>query len=75
MEPKDIKAVRELINSYLKQFHLAPVMDEEEFANEVTGLCEPSASQQAGSRGQGENRAQPQAAGIKWAQLKAPPFM
>lgn len=48
---------------------------EEEFANEVTGLCEPSASQQAGSRGQGENRAQPQAAGIKWAQLKAPPFM
>ncbi|KFO25651.1 Glycylpeptide N-tetradecanoyltransferase 2 [Fukomys damarensis] len=30
MEPKDIKAVRELINIYLKQFHLAPVMDEEE---------------------------------------------
>ena len=29
MEPRDIKAVRELTNSYLKQFHLAPVMDEE----------------------------------------------
>ncbi|KAM4812217.1 glycylpeptide N-tetradecanoyltransferase 2 isoform X4 [Urocitellus parryii] len=33
MEPKDIKAVRELINTYLKQFHLAPVMDEEEVAH------------------------------------------
>ncbi|KAM6216202.1 glycylpeptide N-tetradecanoyltransferase 2 [Rhynchocyon petersi] len=33
MEPKDIKAVQELINSYLKQFHLAPVMDEEEVAH------------------------------------------
>ncbi|XP_051061847.1 glycylpeptide N-tetradecanoyltransferase 2 isoform X3 [Phodopus roborovskii] len=33
MEPKDIKAVRELINNYLKQFHLAPVMDEEEVAH------------------------------------------
>ncbi|XP_037702571.1 glycylpeptide N-tetradecanoyltransferase 2 isoform X2 [Choloepus didactylus] len=33
MEPKDIKAVRELINSYLKQFHLAPVMDEAEVAH------------------------------------------
>lgn len=33
MEPKDVKAVRELINSYLKQFHLAPVMDEEEVAH------------------------------------------
>ncbi|XP_050659252.1 glycylpeptide N-tetradecanoyltransferase 2 isoform X1 [Macaca thibetana thibetana] len=33
MEPKDIKSVRELINTYLKQFHLAPVMDEEEVAH------------------------------------------
>ncbi|EHB17663.1 Glycylpeptide N-tetradecanoyltransferase 2 [Heterocephalus glaber] len=33
MEPKDIKAVQELINSYLKQFHLAPVMDEEVVAH------------------------------------------
>uniref|UniRef100_A0A8C6R8Y4 Glycylpeptide N-tetradecanoyltransferase n=1 Tax=Nannospalax galili TaxID=1026970 RepID=A0A8C6R8Y4_NANGA len=33
MEPKDIKAVRELINNYLKRFHLAPVMDEEEVAH------------------------------------------
>ncbi|GAB1285921.1 glycylpeptide N-tetradecanoyltransferase 2 isoform X2 [Apodemus sylvaticus] len=33
MEPKDIKAVRELINIYLKQFHLAPVMDDEEVAH------------------------------------------
>ncbi|KAJ8788736.1 hypothetical protein J1605_005032 [Eschrichtius robustus] len=33
MEPRDIKAVQELTNSYLKQFHLAPVMDEEEVAH------------------------------------------
>ncbi|KAM5235407.1 glycylpeptide N-tetradecanoyltransferase 2 [Ctenodactylus gundi] len=33
MEPRDTKAVQELINSYLKQFHLAPVMDEEEVAH------------------------------------------
>ncbi|XP_069846523.1 glycylpeptide N-tetradecanoyltransferase 2 isoform X3 [Dipodomys merriami] len=33
MEPKDIKAVQGLINRYLKQFHLAPVMDEEEVAH------------------------------------------
>ncbi|XP_031795791.1 glycylpeptide N-tetradecanoyltransferase 2 isoform X4 [Sarcophilus harrisii] len=33
MEPKDIKAVKELINNYLKQFHLAPVMNEEEVAH------------------------------------------
>nr|XP_042712639.1 glycylpeptide N-tetradecanoyltransferase 2 isoform X2 [Chrysemys picta bellii] len=33
MEQKDIKAVQELINSYLKQFNLAPVMDEEEVAH------------------------------------------
>ncbi|XP_061443747.1 glycylpeptide N-tetradecanoyltransferase 2 isoform X3 [Rhineura floridana] len=33
MERKDIKAVQELINNYLKQFHLAPVMDEEEVAH------------------------------------------
>ncbi|XP_031214081.1 glycylpeptide N-tetradecanoyltransferase 2 isoform X2 [Mastomys coucha] len=33
MEPKDIKGVRELINIYLKQFHLAPVMDDEEVAH------------------------------------------
>uniref|UniRef100_A0A8C5KWU4 Glycylpeptide N-tetradecanoyltransferase n=1 Tax=Jaculus jaculus TaxID=51337 RepID=A0A8C5KWU4_JACJA len=33
MEPKDVKAVQELINSYLKKFHLAPVMDEEEVAH------------------------------------------
>ncbi|XP_023488019.2 glycylpeptide N-tetradecanoyltransferase 2 isoform X1 [Equus przewalskii] len=33
MEPRDIKAVRELTNTYLKQFHLAPVMDEEEVAH------------------------------------------
>uniref|UniRef100_A0A2K5PRB6 Glycylpeptide N-tetradecanoyltransferase n=1 Tax=Cebus imitator TaxID=2715852 RepID=A0A2K5PRB6_CEBIM len=33
MEPKDIKSVRELTNTYLKQFHLAPVMDEEEVAH------------------------------------------
>lgn len=33
MEPKDIKAVRELINIYLKQFHLAPVMDDAEVAH------------------------------------------
>ncbi|XP_019518956.1 PREDICTED: glycylpeptide N-tetradecanoyltransferase 2 [Hipposideros armiger] len=33
MEPRDIKAVRELTNSYLKRFHLAPVMDEEEVAH------------------------------------------
>ncbi|XP_054948414.1 glycylpeptide N-tetradecanoyltransferase 2 isoform X8 [Pan paniscus] len=33
MEPKDIKSVRELINTYLKQFHLAPVMNEEEVAH------------------------------------------
>lgn len=32
MEPRDIKAVQELTNTYLKQFHLAPVMDEEEVA-------------------------------------------
>lgn len=33
MEPRDVKAIRELANSYLKQFHLAPVMDEEEVAH------------------------------------------
>uniref|UniRef100_A0A8C6XRH5 Glycylpeptide N-tetradecanoyltransferase n=1 Tax=Naja naja TaxID=35670 RepID=A0A8C6XRH5_NAJNA len=33
MERKDIKAVQELINNYLKQFNLAPVMDEEEVAH------------------------------------------
>lgn len=33
MEPRDIKAVQELTNTYLKQFHLAPVMDEEEVAH------------------------------------------
>lgn len=33
MEPRDIKEVRELTNSYLKRFHLAPVMDEEEVAH------------------------------------------
>ncbi|XP_045444287.1 glycylpeptide N-tetradecanoyltransferase 2 isoform X4 [Pipistrellus kuhlii] len=33
MEPRDVKAIRELTNSYLKQFHLAPVMDEEEVAH------------------------------------------
>uniref|UniRef100_A0A8I6A8X5 Glycylpeptide N-tetradecanoyltransferase n=1 Tax=Rattus norvegicus TaxID=10116 RepID=A0A8I6A8X5_RAT len=33
MEPKDIRAVRELINVYLKQFHLAPVMGDEEVAH------------------------------------------
>ncbi|XP_053265554.1 glycylpeptide N-tetradecanoyltransferase 2 isoform X3 [Podarcis raffonei] len=33
MERKDIKAVQELINNYLKQFKLAPVMDEEEVAH------------------------------------------
>lgn len=33
MERKDIKAVQELVNSYLKQFNLAPVMDEEEVAH------------------------------------------
>ncbi|KAL7976569.1 hypothetical protein Chor_008518, partial [Crotalus horridus] len=33
MERKDIKAVQELINNYLKQFSLAPVMDEEEVAH------------------------------------------
>uniref|UniRef100_A0A8C5P2X4 Glycylpeptide N-tetradecanoyltransferase n=1 Tax=Jaculus jaculus TaxID=51337 RepID=A0A8C5P2X4_JACJA len=32
MEPKDVK-VQELINSYLKKFHLAPLMDEEEAAH------------------------------------------
>ncbi|NXE05167.1 NMT2 tetradecanoyltransferase, partial [Lophotis ruficrista] len=33
MEQKDTKAVQELINTYLKQFNLAPVMDEEEVAH------------------------------------------
>ncbi|XP_040306888.1 glycylpeptide N-tetradecanoyltransferase 2 [Herpailurus yagouaroundi] len=33
MEPRDIKAVRDLTNTYLKQFHLAPVMDEEDVAH------------------------------------------
>lgn len=33
MEPRDIRAVRDLTNTYLKQFHLAPVMDEEEVAH------------------------------------------
>nr|KAF6431950.1 N-myristoyltransferase 2 [Rousettus aegyptiacus] len=33
MEPRDIRAVRELTNGYLKRFHLAPVMDEEEVAH------------------------------------------
>uniref|UniRef100_A0A8D1CU48 Glycylpeptide N-tetradecanoyltransferase n=1 Tax=Sus scrofa TaxID=9823 RepID=A0A8D1CU48_PIG len=33
MEPRDVKAVQELTNSYLKQFHLAPVMNEEEVAH------------------------------------------
>ncbi|XP_067418379.1 glycylpeptide N-tetradecanoyltransferase 2 isoform X3 [Emydura macquarii macquarii] len=33
MEQKDIKPVQELINSYLKQFNLVPVMDEEEVAH------------------------------------------
>ncbi|XP_039733380.1 glycylpeptide N-tetradecanoyltransferase 2 isoform X3 [Pteropus medius] len=33
MEPRDIRAVRELTNSYLKRFHLAPVMDEDEVAH------------------------------------------
>ncbi|XP_042800922.1 glycylpeptide N-tetradecanoyltransferase 2 isoform X5 [Panthera leo] len=33
MEPRDIKAVRDLTNTYLKQFHLAPVMDEEDIAH------------------------------------------
>uniref|UniRef100_A0A670ZDH7 Glycylpeptide N-tetradecanoyltransferase n=1 Tax=Pseudonaja textilis TaxID=8673 RepID=A0A670ZDH7_PSETE len=33
MEQKDIKAVQELINNYLKQFNLTPVMDEEEAAH------------------------------------------
>ncbi|OXB84700.1 UNVERIFIED_CONTAM: hypothetical protein H355_001177 [Colinus virginianus] len=33
MEQKDTKAVQELINAYLKQFNLAPVMDEEEVAH------------------------------------------
>nr|XP_033787101.1 glycylpeptide N-tetradecanoyltransferase 2 isoform X4 [Geotrypetes seraphini] len=33
MECKDIKAVQQLIGSYLKQFNLAPVMDEEEVAH------------------------------------------
>ncbi|XP_043923442.1 glycylpeptide N-tetradecanoyltransferase 2 isoform X2 [Protopterus annectens] len=30
MERKDVKGVQELLRNYLKQFHLAPVMDEEE---------------------------------------------
>lgn len=33
MEQKDTKAVQELINTYLKQFNLAPVMDEDEVAH------------------------------------------
>ena len=33
MEPRDVRAVRDLTNTYLKQFHLAPVMDEEEVAH------------------------------------------
>lgn len=33
MERKDIKAVQELINNYLKKFNLAPVMDEDEVAH------------------------------------------
>ncbi|XP_019388206.1 PREDICTED: glycylpeptide N-tetradecanoyltransferase 2 isoform X3 [Crocodylus porosus] len=33
MEKKDTKTVQELINNYLKQFNLAPVMDEEEVAH------------------------------------------
>ncbi|XP_069504503.1 glycylpeptide N-tetradecanoyltransferase 2 isoform X4 [Ambystoma mexicanum] len=33
MEEKDIKAVQQLLNSYLKHFNLAPFMDEEEVAH------------------------------------------
>nr|XP_025871919.1 glycylpeptide N-tetradecanoyltransferase 2 isoform X3 [Vulpes vulpes]XP_055187614.1 glycylpeptide N-tetradecanoyltransferase 2 isoform X3 [Nyctereutes procyonoides] len=33
MEPRDVRAVRDLTNTYLKRFHLAPVMDEEEVAH------------------------------------------